>query len=202
MNAVPYAPAMIRLLPALLMAWFLISCTTSLQQEDTTPTDADALAETSSEAVSLIDNWLWTQVSGDDDPFDYTRTAETTVCPEAELNVEQLPDGDWFDVITKNCAYVTVTQPLLADIPAGGTLKIRIWHFAITMGDGPFTLAIQIGKESKPLWTTTKPFPSDSGLIFDEFTTVSEYSKGDSIYYHISNHGDNSWGLIEFSYNP
>jgi hypothetical protein len=193
---------MIRAVPAILVTWLLVSCTAPLPQEDTTSADGDSSEETRSEPVSLIDNWLWIQVSGDNDPFDHTRRAETTVCPEAELNVEQLPDGDWFDVITKNCAYVTVTQPLLADIPTGGTLKIRIWHFAITMGNGPFTLAIQIGKESEPLWTITKPFPSDSGLIFDEFTTQNDYTKGTPIYYHISNHGNNSWGLIEFSYNP
>ena len=185
-----------------LLACLATACTQPLTPSDSETTEADVFQDTTNEPVSLIDNWLWIQVSGDADPFNDTLTPDTIVCPQAELNVEQLPDGDWFDVVTKNCAYVTVTQPLLANIAATGELKIRIWHFAITFGDGPFTLAVQIGKESEPLWTVTKPFPSESGLIFAEFKTDRAYNKGDPIYYHISNHGDNSWGLIEFSYLP
>ena len=213
-GTLPYAPRMFvyvqhprRLPPMLLtltmtcaLALGAVACETSTPGTEDATTTTDVQPQDSGPiTVNLIDNTLWTLVPPDEDPWFAGRDQTAKSCEEPDVSVEELPDGKWFDVITKNCNYMTATQPLAADIPAGATLHVRIWHFAITLTDGTYTIAFQVGTGGPALWTTTKVVPAESGLIHDTWVTTESYKKGDLLYYHLGNHGDNSWGLIELS---
>ena len=161
----------------------------------------DAADIGSSEPVTyeLVDNRYWVQVSGADDPWDGTKQAEADVCTELELDVEELADDIWYDITTKVCGYVTVHQTLQYDVPKGATLTLRIWHFKMSSWEGTFHLAYQIGFDPSPEWEMKKEVPSESGLIYEQWPASRDFKAGEDVYFHLSNHGENTWSLIEFS---
>jgi hypothetical protein len=149
--------------------------------------------------VELVDNRLWVRVTGNDDPWDGTKSDDVDACEEPDLSVEELDDGPWFDMTTKGCAYLTVHQKLKHDVPKDALLTLRIWHYKITVWEGTFHLAYQIGTEPPPEWEVQKEVPAESGLIYEQWHASRDYLAGDDVYFHLANHGDNSWSLIEFS---
>ncbi|MFT5431684.1 MAG: hypothetical protein ACI9OJ_002381 [Myxococcota bacterium] len=148
---------------------------------------------------SIIDNRAWTVVDKALDPFYEAAGGKADMCPPEALKIEEEPDGPWFDVRTKTCGYVTVTEPSQTAVNIGSELFVRVWHFKATEGDGPFHLALALGDEADVVWEETIGIPSDSNLLFTGFTAEKSYPKGTPVYFHVSNHGDNSWNLIEFS---
>ena len=183
------------------LAWLIVlALIGSMGCEATGPeNDTSNAQDVPPQTRSLVDNALWTLVPLESDPWANSSDEDTDPCEELDVGVETLPDGIWFDIITKNCNYATVSQPLLIDVPAGAEMTVRIWHFAITTTSGTYTLAFQVGEQDNLLWSSTKDVPTDSGLIYATFRTEKALSAGDTLYYHISNHGDNSWSLVELS---
>lgn len=146
---------------------------------------------------ALVDNRLWERVTGRADPWEETRSADVDACGDTELTVEDLGDEIWFDLDTRSCAFVTVRQPLARDIPAGAWMSLRIWHFKISSWEGVFHLAYQIGADRSPEWELEKEVPAASSLITDAWAASRAYSRGEDVYFHLSNHGDNTWSLVE-----
>ena len=170
--------------------------------ETRAPGDSRAAADTPAEPQirTLIDNTRWTPTESALDPFFEANGAKGIMCPPEEYGVEELPDGPWFDVKTRECGYLTVEQPILEEVPEGATLRVRVWHFAATVGQGTFYLAMAIGEPAEVIWEGSVEVPTDKGgLLYDEFITPRAMTMGETAYWHISNHGDNTWGLIEFS---
>ena len=174
---------------------FLVGCQSTdseLQgEEDAGPVEPSV--------YELVDNRYWLQVAGLDDPWDGTKLPEAETCTELELDVEELADDIWFDITTKVCGYATVHQTLQHDIPKGALLTVRIWHFKMSGWEGTFHLAYQIGFDQSPEWEMKKEVPSESGLIYEQWPASRDYKAGDDVYFHLSNHGENTWSLIEFS---
>ncbi len=150
-------------------------------------------------STPLVDNYLWTEVPYPEDPFWPEAEAPDNACPEENYAVEDHPDGAWFEVYTDTCAYLTVKQPLLQDVAVGATVVVRIWHFSISEGDTAFHLAVGLGETAHIIWEIDVPVPSGSGLLYDELIMETAFSAGEPVYFHLSNHGSNSWGFIEFS---
>ena len=149
---------------------------------------------------ALIDNYLWQITTPEEDPFYAEAGDKPEQCEVEDLTVEDFPDGPWFDVNTRGCAYLTVHQASLGPIPAGSTIALRIWHFAITVAQGPFYLAVSVGEPPEIVWETTVDAPTLSGaLLHDKWAAEKDYPTGTPIYWHLSNHGDNTWSFIEFS---
>jgi hypothetical protein len=163
------------------------------------PTE-DAQADTG-DAVkrSIIDNRAWAVVDKTLDPFYEAAGGKADMCPPEALKIEEEADGPWFDVQTKTCGYVTVTEPSQTAINEGSELFVRVWHFKATEGDGPFHLALALGDDADVVWEETIGIPADSNLLFTGFVAEKSYPAGTPVYFHVSNHGDNSWNLIEFS---
>ena len=78
-------------------------------------------------------------------------------------------------------------------------MTLRIWHFKMSSWEGTFHLAYQIGFDQAPEWEVDKEVPSESGLIYEQWEASRDFKQGDDIYFHLSNHGENTWSLIELS---
>jgi hypothetical protein len=52
------------------------------------------------------------------------------------------------------------------------------------------------------VWFKQQPIPVNSGWIQAEFSVPNAYAKGEPIYWHVSNHGPNSWALVDISLGP
>ncbi len=161
----------------------------------------NGLAEPTEPSVRpLVDNRSWTLAPNDTDPFFPGNELKATQCSDVDIGVEEQADGPWFDVSTKGCAYMTAQTPLLERLPNGATLQLRIWRFTITIADGPFELKVAVGDPATVVFERTIDAPNTKGeLIHQEWVIDRTWQAGAPVYWHLSNHGDNSWGFIEFS---
>ncbi|MDP6943055.1 MAG: hypothetical protein QF464_02805 [Myxococcota bacterium] len=175
---------------------------------DATP-DAFAAPDASvdvevSGVASLVDHTLWAVVPQQEDPFYPEDDTEVEPCPASQYGPEVQGDDVWFSVETVNCNYLTVQQPLLVDVPSGAQLRVRVWHFEFTYAEGTYVHAIAVGEPPDTLWETEAPLPLTSGglLPFELVPITRPLTAGEPVYWHLRNHGLNSWHLIEVSAHP
>lgn len=149
--------------------------------------------------VSLIDMFEFMLAPTGMDPWygDGTK-ADEELCEPSDHGPETTEDGDWYDVDTSFCGYLTVSQPLLDDVPAGAELVVDIFHNNITEGfEGQYLLGMGMGAAPADIvWSLEIDIPVSQGFITKTWTAQNAYAKGDALYFHISNHGENNWSLL------
>ncbi len=148
------------------------------------------------ELVRLIDNTQWTLTSFTaDDPF--TEMQPTAFeCEPGNYGTEFYGDDVWFSIQTDKCNYITISQPLLKDVRQGDYITINIFHFSLTApANSQANLALAVGNEV--VWQTAIPIPSNSGAVLEAFQATSDYAAGTPVIFHIDNHGQNSYHLID-----
>ncbi|MEE2827753.1 MAG: hypothetical protein VX498_01075 [Myxococcota bacterium] len=138
---------------------------------------------------SLINHEAWVEVSPGLDPFDDHRPAEVE-CTEGGWGME---DGV-FEVETDRCPYGTFTQPLLYEPLTDTPIRISLWHlglFATPPTEGH--VVVQIGDET--LFQEFPAIPAESELWDWSGVPTEAHEAGSPIYFHLHNHGTNSWRL-------
>jgi hypothetical protein len=163
------------------------------------PMDAVEVAETSQDPihVALAHNSLWVALDAGLDP--YSLAAEDTRCGPDDVSVETVGESLWFEVLTDGCSHTTHRQATLASLGAGDTLLVWLWHYAMEHEGGDFTARVALGEPPETVWETTLPVPAESGLIYEEVTVEASWPTGTPIWFHLSNHGANTWSLVELA---
>lgn len=147
----------------------------------------------------LVASDSWEIVSAEEDPF--PDRLSNASCPEDAYMPELLGAEPVFSVDTGDCTYITARQPALRDVAKGETFVARVWHFALDAGESAEAhVALRIGDTT--VLDARVPIPSAGGLIAVEEPAISAFSAGTPIYFHLHNHGDNSWSLVELSAGP
>lgn len=148
--------------------------------------------------VQLVAHVDWEVAPLDEDPFAAYAPAVTEACPVDARLIEDFSGTLSYSVRTSDCSYTTVRQPSLVDVCAGDTLYVWLWHFALTAPEGATAhLAVQIGGDL--VWEQAVPIPSESGLFTDRVPLAADYPAGTPVYFHVRNHGANSYNLLELS---
>jgi hypothetical protein len=76
-----------------------------------------------------------------------------------------------------------------------------VWHFALHAGESAMAhVAVRIGEQT--LLDTTVPIPAAGGLLNIEEVAPESIPEGAPVYFHLHNHGDNSWSFVELSTGP
>lgn len=147
------------------------------------------------ERAALVDHALWQQAAVDDDPFADRRPAGS-VCDPLGIRPEWLGPDPVLEVDTGTCDFVTVVQPSLAELLAGDTVDVRLWHYDLFAPD-PATgyAAVAIGHEL--VWSYEVAIPGDAHLASDAMTIEHDAPVGTPVYFFVGNHGLNQWGLID-----
>ena len=164
--------------------------------------DGDGAPDSAPVKRALVDNTRWTLLAPAADPFFDSNHPKAKECGDVDLDLEVVGPDTWFEVDTSGCAYATVSQPIEHAIPQGAELFVRIWHFKLTAAEADYRVALAVGEgadrtiiyEKKVVAPNTK-----SALLFATVKAPRSFAKGSPVYWHISNHGDNSWRFIEFS---
>jgi hypothetical protein len=147
----------------------------------------------------LVDWNAWELVSASEDPFD-DRPADPS-CPTGAYMPEVLSGEDVFSVNTGACSYITARQPALRDVEQGESLVARVWHFALNASESATGhVSLRLGEST--LLDETVPIPSPGGLLAIQQVADSAFPEGTPVYFHLHNHGDNSWSLVELSAGP
>jgi hypothetical protein len=83
-------------------------------------------------------------------------------------------------------------------VVAGDKLQLRIWHFELTAPEAAEAhIAVTLAGTS--LFDKRYPIPSGSGLDAPVVEVAADADQGSPIVFHVHNHGDNSFSLIEMS---
>lgn len=148
---------------------------------------------------ALVEPEAWEIVAADEDPFP-DRLPDAS-CPEGTHMPELLGGEPGFSVDTGGCSYLTARQLALRDVVKGETLVARVWHFALSADESAEAhVALRIADTT--VLDQTVPIPSEGGLIAVELAAASAFAAGTPIFFHLHNHGDNSWSLVELSAGP
>lgn len=159
------------------------------------PHDAGAVAV----AQPLVDQSLWQRVGEADDPFD--DRPDLVECPLIATAYELLGNELVFDVDTGQCNYLTVVQPTLREVAAGARLRVRLFHFDLNAPEpAEAHAAVLVG--GLGVLDERVPIPASGSLIAREVRAERAIAAGTPIYFHLHNHGQNSWALVELSVLP
>jgi hypothetical protein len=145
---------------------------------------------------ALVHSALWRPVPWGEDPFDPSGGAEPPLPCEAETFGEENLGGELvFYVRTERCASLTVRQASRAELRAGETVEIRVYHFPLTAPvDASAQLTLQIGETR--IWERELPIPSPAAEIVEQWEADQDYAAGTPLLFHVNNHGNNEYTLI------
>ena len=149
--------------------------------------------------TEVVDNLAWRETPRADDPFFADVADPSALCPPARIRHHITPDGcAWLDIISSApCMYVTMDQGLQSAVAKGDRIRVRLWHFPITV-PGTFHVRLAIGDPAEVVWEeqVQAPFP-DAKLYVDVFDAPADWPAGTPVFWHIQNHGTNSFELVD-----
>ena len=183
----------------------LVSCTEGsvASQFDAGQPDGRALAEASVPVsrirTSLIDHTDWRVLGPEEDPF--TDRSAQSVCGSEGVSVTSLAGELSYDIETGPCNYITAVQLTQRPVTIGELLKLRVWHFELT-APAPAEAHVVLVVDGVYLLDTRVAIPASGGLIKSELRIDRPIAAGSPIYFHLHNHGQNSWALVEVSAGP
>lgn len=145
--------------------------------------------------VLLTHNAAWVLESSVTDPYPLREGGVR--CDDSAVVVEEIDQGLWLDIVTDSCDHASLQQTTLDELGPGDVLLVWIWHYAMEHEGGEFHAQVSIGAPGQVAWETQLPVPAVSGLIYDEVVVSDGWPAGSPIWFHLSNHGANTWSLIE-----
>lgn len=152
--------------------------------------DAGAGAESWSGRVAIAALESWVPVAAEHDPFADRPGAVN--CPPQGYRTELT----WFEVATDRCPYATFAQPLPVELRAGDVLRTTVWHLVLwapEVAEGH----VALGLGDRLLWEEFVPIPRTEAAYAIEVTVPVDVPAGTPIYFHLHNHGANSWRLLD-----
>ena len=133
-----------------------------------------------------VEGWA---LSTGDDPFAAGRPEDADCSPAAYGE-----ENGFFELESDGCAYAVFTQPLQAAMPAAEPLRFVAWHLALWAED-PATARVVLQVEDEVLWEASFPVPGPAEVQDLELSPARAHPKGAPAFWHVQNHGYNSWRL-------
>jgi hypothetical protein len=152
-----------------------------------------------SEPVDLVAPAAWTALDPDDDPL----IDERPVADDCSALASTVEDGG-VEIRTDACAWVTLGQPLLADVHPTDTLDLLFFHNALAAPPDAIDPAarVELWIGDAPAWELRVPIPHEAGLHALELEPGLSALEGEPVVLHVSNHGQNSYRLTHLQRLP
>jgi hypothetical protein len=160
---------------------------------------SDTGAATVRVRTNLVLPELWTPLDAGQDPFD-DRPAVVDCSPLAVMT-ETLGGERVLGVDTGGCNYLSAAQATLRDVVAGEILKVRLWHFELSAPEPAEAHAVVL-VDGLAVLDERVTIPQSGGLIVKQMRAERAVAAGSPVYFHLHNHGTNSWALVEVSAGP
>lgn len=163
---------------------------------------SDAVDATDAEVVqpqvyNLTTNPAWAEVLLDADPYYTANDPSPDICPDEDWKVEITPEGQLMEINTSFCAWLTLAQPLLEDVPVGATLRLEVRHAEILDGDTDYKLAVTVGE--LPIWAESVEVFELANVFEFSVVATEAMTAGETVYFHLENHGANTWNFVSFT---
>jgi hypothetical protein len=175
------------------LAVFLTAC----QSEG--PRDGTALqaAVAAPQAFQLTSAESWALASREEDPFIEYEPGRVR-CTAFAIR----PESSWLEVTTTDCNYASLAFTFTADAPPGSRVRGQIaWATLAALEPAVGTLAFATGPEAV-LWSLDVAIPARADIVELEFELAQGLPAGAVLYFHVRNHGYNTWQLSPLTLDP
>jgi hypothetical protein len=153
-----------------------------------------------SEKAVLVEPDSWTLTTDADDPFAADKPDGAT-CDSLGYGPEDYEGELALFVDTGACDFATFEQPALAPVAKGERVRLRLYHYDLTAPEAAQAhVALLFGNEVQ--WQKDFDIPSGAELVNTHWKATRALEKGDPVRFHVGNHGDNNWVLLEVSRDP
>ncbi len=146
----------------------------------------------------IVDPRGWTFVEPADDPL-WPAPDGAATCTANDIQSQPFGDDEALEIDTRfGCGWATVSQPTLVDLKAGDDVQVRVFYFS----QATFPAAeaeVAIALDGEVVSSSLVAIPTASDLIAPRITLARDVPSGSTALFHVGNHGDNSWNLIELS---
>jgi hypothetical protein len=152
----------------------------------------------SSGTQHIVDNTQWSSISGaSGDPF--AAAAEGKVlCSSEAIEPELFNQIMGVTVSTEDCSYATLSQETQIDLSEGDRVTLNMWHYRLTSPEGGEAhMAVQLGEDL--IWEDFISIPAETAGTVEEIKLTSDYPIGTPVFFHVTNHGQNAYSLVEFT---
>lgn len=145
-------------------------------------------SSTSEETLTNAEDWVI--VEDDEDPFLEERGSETIVCSKADFRAE----GEVVEVDTSSCNFITLRQRIPVALDEGDELHMSLWWQRLASLEET-TGHIAVLLDDEMVVEERMPIPSEADARDIVFTLNHALPQGTPLYFHVHNHGSNSWSL-------
>lgn len=150
-----------------------------------TPVDEPTLVD-----LIRAEDWVRTPTAAD--PYAALRP------PDAHCGLGSLVvTGELLDINTDQCAFLTLSQPLLDDVERDDEITYGLWHLPLratsATAAAEATAIIRFG--DTVVAEHTVPIPSPERVLSNTTASPAEFAAGTTVYFHLRNHGSNEWKL-------
>jgi len=143
----------------------------------------------------LIDPNAWQSIEIGSGPFAELASDESQ-CDSRGIKFEE----GVLEIDTGLCSFYTGEQPLMTGIREGDTVSYLIYHSALASTDPALGyVALQIGETI--VFEREVPIPFSSQVYADTITADFEVPSATPVYFHVHNHGANSWRMAHIRLN-
>jgi hypothetical protein len=132
----------------------------------------------------------WRSAAVEEDPF----------VAEAQGRVRCSPfafrlEAGWLEVTTTDCNYATLVHHFSEDVLAGDRVRGEVaWATLASLEPAVGTLAFATA-DLGVLWTHEVSIPGEADIVRVELTFPRGAPAGTALYFHVRNHGYNTWQL-------
>lgn len=170
---------------ALLGAALALGCADS---DAPTPSASNA-GELSYEPLVALGDFR--RVARQDDPF-IDAAGAVPDCAAEGFRFEA--DQAWLEIDTGICGWVTVTTNALHAVVVEQRLKLRVSHFDLDAAPpAEAELGLKLG--ACDAWSRSLPIPSAARVDEEELASPCALPQGSPIFFHVQNHGQNTYQL-------
>ena len=167
-------------------AWLAVSLVGCGTKTDSASSDSAPQDNSVSEGLVLAHE-AWLLVDPAIDPFP---PDEPVDCPAVAYGAE----NGFFELETDYCAWATFQQTTRLDLSAGDPLRVVTWHLDLWAPE-PYTARLLLRLGDDDVWSAEFEVPGEEGVSELEFEAPSDLPAGSDAWFHVANHGVNSWRL-------
>jgi hypothetical protein len=159
------------------------------------PAGAGASVATVDQELTSAESWV--SASPAEDPFVELEAGRARCSPSALRQ-----EGSWLEVSTTDCNYATLVYRFRTDVRAGSTVRGEIaWATLAAVEPAVGTLAFA-STGAGVLWSLEVAIPGHPDIVEVEFELGADAATGSALYFHVRNHGFNTWQLSPLTLSP
>jgi hypothetical protein len=146
-----------------------------------------AAIEPVSVPLTAAENWAIAPLEGD--PFGQYLEGRIRCSPFALRR-----EASWLEVSTVDCNYASLLHEFSEDVPAGSVIRGQV-AWATLASQAPAVGTLAFATSDVVLWSRDVEIPGQADIVDVQFVLNQAQPAGSGLYFHVQNHGYNTWQL-------